>query len=550
VRIVRTLLSARTAVSKEFRSNVIRSLTLSAALIAIPAAAFADAPPAAPVPLASAAPITAQATPDGSPAPAVSPAPAASPTAEPSRRGQAAPMDALFPNADFGGPLIGTNIDPTGYPLESALAKSTDFGKWLDQNRIRVYGWANVGIELSPTSAINTYPISYNPVANRLELDQFVLRLERDPDTVQQDHADYGFRISNIYGVDYRWTSGYGYFSAQLQTRNQLNGYDNPETFASLYEPHFFQGGTEFFLGRVISVPDIEAQLAPQNYLYTHSLMFDWDSYTQTGLFAWSKLSNMFTIDYGIHFGDDVAPFTLVQHFPTGQLFVKYTTKANKDDILAGVDAYNNGNFSYYVAGANAVTAPQCAAYAATVQYANPKTGQVYTGIPSNSCLYGHDNLQQVNLVWYHTFNTNFHNAAEVYNIWTRNAPAGGSISNGPLQYAAGGGPGVFLPGYSEAVGAVDYLEYKFSSRDFVSFRTDYLNDPRGWRTGYASSYGSLTLGVTHHFSPLTWIRPEIRTEKAFTKGETPYDNLESASGYVGTKNYQNTLGIDLIQWF
>jgi hypothetical protein len=34
-------------------------------------------------------------------------------------------------------------------------------------------------------------------------------------------------------------------------------------------------------------------------------------------------------------------------------------------------------------------------------------------------------------------------------------------------------------------------------------------------------------------------IRPEIRTEKAFRAGITPYDN--------GTKAYQNTFGMDAI---
>lgn len=459
-------------------------------------------------------------------------------------------MDSVFPNGDFGGPLIGTNIDPTGFPLEKALAAQPGFGQWLDSQRIRVYGWLNPGIELTSTSKLNTYPISYNPVANRLELDQATVRLERDPDTVQQDHSDWGFRISNIYGVDYRWTSAYGYQSGQLQTKNLLNGYDDPELFAMLYEPRFFKGGTVIELGRVISVPDIEAQLAPQNYLYTHSIMFDWDSYTQTGLIFWSKLSNMFLIDYGVTWGDDVQPFSPTQRFPTGQFFVKYTTKANKDDILIGADAYNNKGFTYYVAGASPQTAAQCAAYQNTVVYANNNTGAIMQGISPGTCLYGHDNLQQFNLTWYHTFSTVFHNAFEAYYLWTRNAPEGGSISNGPLQYAAGGGPGAFIPGRATAVGFVDYLEYKFSSRDFVSFRTDYMNDPQGWRTGYRTSYGSLTLGVTHHFSPLTWIRPEVRIEKDFAKGVNVYDNLEAASGYVGTKNYQSTLGIDLIQWF
>ena len=312
-----------------------------------------------------------------------------------------------------------------------------------------------------------------------------------------------------------------------------------------------------------ISVPDIEAQLAPQNYLYSHSIMFDWDSYTQTGLIAWSKLSNMFTIDYGITWGDDVFPGNPTTQFPTGQFFLKYTSKSNHDDVLIGADAYNNRGFSYYLSSPQtAAEAQVCANYNPAQQYTLGQSGKVFTGVPPGQCLYGHDNLQQFNMTWYHAFNTSFHNAFEAYYLWTRNAPEAGSISNGPPQYAAGGGPGAFIPGRATAVGLVDYLEYKVDSNDFrLTFRSGlHEDDPQGWRSGYQTSYGSLTLGVTHHFTSLTWIRPELRVEKAFSKaydpgssnyvGFGPYNNLEAASGFLGTKNYQTTLGIDLIQWF
>src|SRR5262245_22305480 len=64
-------------------------------------------------------------------------------------------------------------------------------------------------------------------------------------------------------------------------------------------------------IGRYISPPDIEAQLAPDNYLFTHSLMFTYDCYTQTGVNAAVKLNNSFTVLFGIHAGCDVAPGTL-----------------------------------------------------------------------------------------------------------------------------------------------------------------------------------------------------------------------------------------------
>jgi hypothetical protein len=547
---------------------LIRAFAVAAFLVAIPATSFAEqqvplAPPSA-MPVANAGSSLA-----ASPADTPSAAPAALPSAtpEPARRPgmPPAPLDPLFPSSDWEGPIVGTNVDPTGYPLETWLAKSTGFGKWLDTNRIRVYGWLNSGIEETNTTKLDPEPISYNPVANRIELDQAIMRIERDPDTVQQDRSDWGFRIDALYGVDYRWTTAYGYFSKSLQDYNRLNAFDDAETYAMLYEPHVFKGGTIFEFGRVISIPDIEAQLAPQNYLYTHSLMFDWDSYTQTGVFAWSKLSELFTIDYGILFGDDVAPWNPTAAFPSGQFFLKYTPKSNRDAVIVGVDAYNNRGFSYYLEKpVTPVEAKVCASYdgpGSTVQYTSGSASDnIITGVPAGYCLAGHDNLQQQNLTYYHKFSDRLHNGVEVYYLWTRNAPSGGSISNGPPQYAAGGGPGSFIPGRSIAVGYVDYLEDKITPNDFVSFRTDYMNDPQGWRTGYKTSYGSLTLGVTHHFSTTTWIRPELRIEKAFSSaydpvsknyvGYGPYDNLEGASNFLGTKDYQRTFGLDLIQWF
>jgi hypothetical protein len=531
---------------------VFTTLALIAGIIATPsvipdAGASAAAVAAPTVPKAIATPWAIPAGPlvvdAGSPSPAT-------PTPEPARRpGFDAPLDPLFPSTDFGGPLIGVNVDPVGFPLEKTLAGESDFGKLLDKNRVRVYGWVDGGAEFSNSSSLNTFPISYNDVPNRIELDQAVIRLERDPDTVQQDHVDYGFRIDNIYGLDYRFTTAYGYQSQQLTTKNLLNGYDNPELYGMIYVPHMFAGGSVIQVGRVISIPDIEAQLAPQNYIYSHSIMFTEDSYTQTGVLIWSKLSNMFTIDYGIDFGDDVEPGSAVQRFPTGQFFVKYTTKANKDDILVGVDAYNNRPFAYTIVGSAPQTKAQCANENGD-QYALAN-GTIETFKTNGStCLAGHDNLQQQNLTWFHVFSPEFHNAFEAYYLQTRNAPVGGSIINGPLQYAAGGGPGALIHGRADATGFVDYLEDKVSPTDFLSFRSDYLNDPQGWRTGYATSYGSLTLSLSHHFSALTWLRPELRIEKNFARGVNAYDNLESASGFAGTKNYQRTLGVDLIQWF
>ena len=208
---------------------------------------------------------------------------------EPGRRALPAPLDGVFPSSEYLGPtpLIGVpDADPI-YPLTKAFWSAFQA---LKAARIKVYGWANPGFDAS-TSIKSNIPESYAIVPNRIELDQGVLRIERLPDTVQTDHVDWGFRFTPMYGIDYRWTTAQGWFSGQLLHHNYLYGVDPVEAYALLYVPSVAKGMV-IKVGRYISPPDIEAQLAPDNYLYTHSLMFAFDCYTQTGINAAVKLND------------------------------------------------------------------------------------------------------------------------------------------------------------------------------------------------------------------------------------------------------------------
>ncbi len=63
-------------------------------------------------------------------------------------------------------------------------------------NRIRLYGWVEVSGNATTSSDTN-YPLTYGFIPNRAVLNQAVLTLERQPDTMQKSHVDWGFHLSD-----------------------------------------------------------------------------------------------------------------------------------------------------------------------------------------------------------------------------------------------------------------------------------------------------------------------------------------------------------------
>ena len=127
----------------------------------------------------------------------------------------------------------------------------------------------------------------------------------------------------------------------------------------------------------------------------------------------------------------------------------------------------------------------------------------------------------------------------EAYYMWQFNAALGGTAIFGPVKYGQGGGEGPIIPGRSESVGIVNYLQFLLGPKDYITVRNDALNDVQGQRTGFATWYTSHTLGWSHHFTDFIVIRPELRYDHAWNNtGATPYDG--------GTRVYQFTAAMDL----
>ncbi len=415
------------------------------------------------------------------------------PNAPPTRRGYDAPFQAPpMPFADFIGPTIGVN-DTSVFPLMDALYRGKNGQAWKD-SRIKILGWFDPSYNAS-TSKNSNIPLSYNIVPNQLELSQVILIFERAVETAQTDHFDWGFRFTNLYGIDFRYTVAKGYFSNQLLKHNHLYGYDPLQMQVDLYMPHIADG-TVLRIGRYISPLDIEAQLSPDNFLYTHSNMYSVDPYTFTGFQFTSRLNDQWQIIYGVHAGADMAPWTKSSQ-PNGEILLKWVSKNNKDSIFGGVDSVGKGYFSN-----------------------------------------GHDDLQVLGFTWSHKFNDRFTTMTEQYLLWERNALRGGTVTNGaPQPYYEGTGPGPLLHGLSTAYGIVNYTSYVLNDKSLLVFRSDVLADFRGWRTGYPGADFEHTLGYIRHITPWAILRPEVRFD--YTSGQKSYDN--------GTRREQFTFNMDLI---
>jgi hypothetical protein len=409
------------------------------------------------------------------------------------RRIPQAPLDAPpFPNADwnYGGSSTIGATNTTNYPLMRALESGPN-GDWWKKSRIQIYGWINPGFDFS-TSKHSNLPEGYNFYANRIELDQLVTYVDRMPDTVQTDHLDWGFRVGNMYGIDYHFTTAKGWFSQQLLQQGRQYGDDPLMVYADLYDPHI-AGGLNIRVGRYISVPDIEAQLAVNNYTYSHSLLFSYDPFTQTGVITTLKVNDRWLFNLGISAGNDIAPWA----------------RGGKPSLTACVSyTFNHGNDNVYT----------CA-----------------SGI--NSGRYAYNNVQLFVNTWYRKFNQHWHMATETYYEYMRDVPAvGGPLPTDPNANGAICSPGqirCFAPVWS----GVNYIQREFSKKIYISIRNEIFDDKAGQRTGYKSLYSEHAITFGHWLSDVVTIRPELRWEHAYDA--SPYDN--------GTRRSQLTFAVDVI---
>jgi hypothetical protein len=412
---------------------------------------------------------------------------------EPPRRALPSPLNSPpFPNSDWsygGSPEIGapdTNVPP----LMEALYGGSN-GDALERSRVKLYGWVEGSFNLS-TSHNSNYPSAYDIFADRIEFDQAVLYIERLPDTVQTDHVDWGFHLTGLFGTSYRFTTNLGYFSGQLLDNHRVYGFDPALEYLDLYIPQVAEG-LNIRVGRFISIPGIEAQLAPNNYVYTHSLLYSIDPFTDTGILATVRLNDRWLVQLGLTASHDVAPWTPDAR-PSATGCISYTFNQGNDNLYPCVNGINKGRYAY-------------------------------------------NNLQMFDNTWYHKFNAIWHMATEAWYMYQRHVP---SVS-GPLVPEKGTNGAFCSTGQIRCLAPewaiVNYVERQLSAKDYISIRSDFLDDMKGQRTGFKTRYAEATLMWGHWVGSTILLRPEIRFDHAFDRRAYDY----------GTRQSQFQLAMDVI---
>ncbi len=426
----------------------------------------------------------------------------------PERRGTPAPLSSPpFPSADWpiGGTVVLGAPDTQTYPLMQAINEN--------KTRFKAYGWIDIGGNAS-TSNRGKYAnneTAYDVIPNSIQLDQAVIYFERLPNTVQQDHADWGFRLTGLYGMDYRYTTAKGVFSQQLLASNNTYGFDPVMYYLDFYLPHLGHGGSDLRIGRYISLPDIEAQLAPNNYTYSHSILYTYDCYTQHGVNLTTKLSNHWTVQAGVSGGCEIAPWVKGAKL-TGDFCVDYQ--------------WTNGGNNLYLC-ANSV----------------------------NSAKYGYNNVSAYYLTWYHKFNSTWHTDTETWYQYERDVPNDnfpGTVTSPGLIIGANGAyckpsdEHCYAPDYA----VVNYVEHEFDNHHAsLTIRNEFVDDIKGQRTGTATKYSEHLVGFNFWLGSTVTFRPELRLEHSY---DAPAYDSPFVDGVQGapTKSTQLTLAGDLIYHF
>ncbi len=452
----------------------------------------------------------------------------------PKRRGTDAPIPSPpYPASDW--PIGGTQEigapDYQTYMLQTAID-----GDPIGLSRVKWYGWAAVGANGSTNNRGNASkgiaanaPSAYDVYPNSIVLDQFALYAERLADTMQTDHFDWGFRLTNLYGQDYRYTTSHGILSQQLLVKNAQYGYDPVMAYVDLYLP-WIAHGADLRIGRYVSLPDIEAQLAPNNYSYSHSILYTYDCYTMVGANMTIQVDENWTVQGGLSGGCDTAPWTADAKL-TGNICLIYAWRNGSDVLNTCDNTINDGKYAY-----NNLTAFYETWYHRINAHWHTDTEGWYQYMKDTP-----------NMWWYNTGVAN--NPAT--SPWPENTGNYRVLPNGSMPSTLNFGavcenPNTSYAGkrtarcYAPEWALTNYIEHNFwHDTASLNIRSEVVDDIKGQRTGTPGIYEEHMVGFDFWAGTTVTFRPEVSYTHSFSSFGLRSLDISPGASVSALQNYQ-----------
>ena len=394
------------------------------------------------------------------------------------------------------------------------LQTALDGGNPLKLGAVKWYGWIAVGANGSTNNRGNASkgipansPLAYDEFPNTIVLDQLALYTEKLADTVQTDHFDWGFRLTSLYGQDYRYTTAHGMLSQQLLVKNTQYGYDPVMFYVDLYFPKLGQGA-DLRVGRYISLPDIEAQLAPNNYTYSHSILYTYDCYTQLGANLTVKINDHWTVQGGVSPGCDTMPWTSDAKL-TGNVCIVYTWSNGGDALDTCDNTINDGKYAYnnltafYETWYHRISPHWHTDTEAWYQYMKdtPNMWWINTGVPYNS----------VTSPWPENVT---HNRFVSSGVTPATLNFGAVCEDTRSTYTGPRHAYCYAPEWA----ITNYLEHNFwNNTASLNIRNEVVDDIKGQRTGTPAIYEEHMVGFNFWAGSTVTFRPELSYLHSFS---------------------------------
>lgn len=347
------------------------------------------------------------------------------------------------------------------------LMDALGLGNLLDSKNIRTFGWVEGGYTgASSGSGLLSIQPRQNRFGNEYLLNQIGFTFQK---SLRQDQFDIGFNVRYFAGADAALGAAKG--GVGYPPTNPRFGQDFRDLYLSAHLPILTEGGVDFKIGRMNTIIGYNGFLAPYRPFYSSDYQF---FYSQDGAFT-GFLTNL-------HVNKQL------------DVWNGMTLGANTFFTLRSSDSYCYiGQVNYWL------TEEQKTRLTASV-YAGPNALFAAPGMAGTFDTMLELRLQQ-------NWNERFTQIVQSNMGWASNTPVG-----------TGSWYGVYSIGILHLSSKLDGL-----------VRGEWFDDVNGTRTGIATNYSEVTLGLNWHPFKFVEVRPEIRGDFA---GAPAYGNGGSHAHY------------------